>query len=483
MNLSKDVPIIIYGCGYLGVLLLKTLESQGLFVECGIDKRGDELTSFCNKPAISLVDSKKINEKDKKIVVIAVKNVFEHESIAKKLYEAGFTYILYKPHDAIEGKFDEYTKKINGIYESILLLSRPKDQQGGGIVVLQGLQVPQYKPHKKIYVDQHSIIKDGDIVISYVPTAMIFTDEAKGDKKDVRNVSDVPLLMSLAYSELYDYFQFNNKYPTKYIEFCKEAVSADEVKPTKRWIENILKNRYMIYMNMLSNLNLDFDFFLRNAPLARWNDKGYFNLMGGKSRSTFLISQNYNYIPLKITREDYNRWYNDIQVTMEFDCDEFLEPIEHPAFFDIHCDNKLFYFSLQKQVMRLLAENYSYPRVKTLSILDVSKNNGFLARSLSKIIETMDVMQEDIENEQLFFKLSKFFNISKVNVVKKYYKKYDVIIAEDDSYDSYKNIIKDTDAVIVSYPYDKKSKYESYGFKKIGNGIKNYQQWEYAVKY
>ena len=131
MILDKSTPIVIYGCGYLGVLLLKTLESLGLSVECGIDKRGDELESFCGKPAYSLNSATAIEDRDEKLLVVAVKNVFEHESIAKMLNGLGFKYILYKPGKVLEGKPDDYSSSISDVYETLLLLSRPKDQRGG----------------------------------------------------------------------------------------------------------------------------------------------------------------------------------------------------------------------------------------------------------------------------------------------------------------------------------------------------------------
>ena len=316
---------------------------------------------------------------------------------------------------------------------------------------------------------------------------MIFTDESKG-RKDTRNVSDVPLLMSLSYFELYDYFRFNAKYPTRYIEFCKSAVNSDEVKPTKRWVENIFSNRYMIYVNMLNNLNFDFDFFRRNAALARWNDKGYFNLMGGKSRSTFLISRDYDYLPLKITKADYDRWFNGDRLKADFTTDDvtgldnFIEPIEHPAFFDIPCDNAPFCFSMQRGIMKFLAQNYAYPLIKNISVLDISRNNGFIARMLSRIVGRMDVMRSSIENEGLFSKLAMLMQTNNLHVVDAYSEKYDVMIMDAETYNLSDAPAKGADIVFLHYAVDDKDKYSAEGFKKLGNGIRNYQQWEFAVK-
>lgn len=485
MILDKTTPIVIYGCGYLGVLLLKTLETQGLKVECGIDKRGDELESFCGKPAYSLDTADRIADKSDKLLVVAVKNVFEHESIAKMLNGLGFRYILYKPGKILEGKSDDYSSSISDVYEKLLLLSRPKDQQMGGGGILEGSEIAPYRSYGRVYEDHHSIKQGDDVIISFVPTAMIFTDETK-NRKDTRNVSDVPLVMSLSYFELYDYFRFNRKYPAKYIEFCKSAVNSEEVKPTERWINNIFENRYMIYVNMLNNLNLDFDFFRRNAPLARWNDKGYFNLMGGKSRSTFLISRDYHYIPLKITKADYDRWFNGEYIKTNFTTDDvtnldnFIEPIEHPAFFDIPCDNAPFYFALQRGVMKYLAQSYGYPAVKQISVLDVSRNNGFIGRMLSRIVDVTDVMRSSIENEGLFSKLATLLQADRLNVVEGVTKRYNVIIADAETYDEAK--ANGADIIFVHYAFDDREKYAAEGFTKLGNGVRNYRQWEFAVK-
>ncbi len=303
---------------------------------------------------------------------------------------------------------------------------------------------------------------------------MIFTDD-----RDLQNDllwSNVPLFMSIPNSELYDYFRFNAKYPATYIKLCKDAVNSDEVKPTKMWVDNIFQNRYMIYQNMLNRLNFDHDFFIRNAALARWNDKGYFNLMGGKSRSTFLISRDFNYVPLKILKEDYDKWYNDAEFkNISIDEDNFLEPIEHPAFFDIQCDNAQFYFLMQRALMKFLAEYYGHPKFKSISILDVSKNNGFIARALSKVVREMDVMKSQIDDENLFFALKNLLSAKNLNTVSDDSKKYDVVITDEDSPKNF-----DAEIIFVSYDFENREKFSSY--KKLGNGIKNYRQYEYAVK-
>lgn len=198
--------------------------------------------------------------------------------------------------------------------------------------------------------------------------------------------------------------------------------------------------------------------------------------MGGKSRSTFSISRDFNYVPLKILKEDHDKWYNDAELkNISIDEDNFLEPIEHPAFFDIQCDNAQFYFLMQRALMKFLAEYYGHPKFKSISILDVSKNNGFIARALSKVVREMDVMKSQIDDENLFFALKNLLSAKNLNTVSDDSKKYDVVITDEDSPKNF-----DAEIIFVSYDFENREKFSSY--KKLGNGIKNYRQYEYAVK-
>lgn len=125
--------------------------------------------------------------------------------------------------------------------------------------------------------------------------------------------------------------------------------------------------------------------------------------------------------------------------------------------------------------MKFLAEYYGYPKFKSISILDVSKNNGFISRALSKVVREMDVMKSQIDDENLFFALKNLLSAKNLNTVSDDSKKYDVVITDEDSPKNF-----DAEIIFVSYDFENREKFSSY--KKLGNGIKNYRQYEYAVK-
>ncbi|MFR2694497.1 MAG: hypothetical protein ACLTBV_31760 [Enterocloster bolteae] len=74
--------------------------------------------------------------------------------------------------------------------------------------------------------------------------------------------------------------------------------------------ELLIEKRFREFEIMQHELNCGMDFFINHPAKAKWNSKGYFNLIDGHHRTTFLYYSGITKIPVQITRGDYESWCN-----------------------------------------------------------------------------------------------------------------------------------------------------------------------------
>ena len=172
-----------------------------------------------------------------------------------------------------------------------------------------------------------------------------------------------------------------------YLEFCEQSASAiGDIKITKAWRENVLRNRTKIYQQMCNALDLDSDFFIRTAPTATWNKKGYFNLTSGKHRATFLTSKGKRYIPLSILKSDYLLWLQKEEYTtlkeelIQNEERKTQSKILHPYFYKFPCIEHFFYTLFQNDVLSFLCRKSKLKNriIKVVTNLDPQNSIYFL---------------------------------------------------------------------------------------------------------
>jgi hypothetical protein len=125
------------------------------------------------------------------------------------------------------------------------------------------------------------------------------------------------------------------------------------------------------------------DFFVSHAVTADWNASGcYFNLNGGKHRAAYMIHKKHMFIPLKLTKSDYEHFLNASALTRlaeRLQNDVTLElpyPIWHPFFVNIPYSPDGNFFSLLREFTRWLSKNLYVDRRKIgysgISVLDTT---------------------------------------------------------------------------------------------------------------
>lgn len=376
----KQKKILLYGAATRGSIILEILKKKGYLVEAFIDQRAPEIKSYCNLPVYTIEHLKiLLPNKTEYVVYIDLKNVFEHDSVAIELYNAGFKNLIFRPGRVLLGTGNETEIFMNDIYDELVA---ENFNNSIALYPVDEIRFPQIKDFSLL-----SEIANSEYCIVKLPTVMVYSDlEAKTSKWE--NISVYGLYPHIS---LFEDFSGQKPNGTKsYIEMCESAAQKKQVEITEKWRESVLKNRAEVYDRMQLSYDYDMNFFERNAVEAKWNDAGYFNICSGKHRCAFLIAKGTNYIILKVKKDDYQKFINDssAQLVQKYIIENKLlrlhAPIEYPLFINYPCANYQFYYGIVKLVTsaftKILFEKIKKDTFENISVFLSINDEGFLKR-------------------------------------------------------------------------------------------------------
>ncbi len=376
--------IIIYGAATSGKIIYDILKKNHIDIVAFIDKRADELGELYGKRVVASMDDLSDLVREDCVIIIAVKNVFEHSKIAVRLLQGGINCILYKPHSVLAGGGTDDERRIGECYDC--LLSNQLDKL---------FDIPETHNIVVYECQDSAVIREKDGYIwARIPVSLIYAN--KSNNKSIWG--DIPVLSMFPHIGLFQEFLCEQSRGgiEDYVDFCCEAAkNAGDIKITERWKQNVVSNRLDVFYHMETAYQLDRDFFLRNAPRAKWNDAGYFNLLGGKHRCTFLAAKGDQYITLQLLKKDYDAWMNPDRA---LDLNEKLNQIfrsrkgkgiiEHPFFYQYPLDGGTFFYKMWVQICMFLSR-YIYAKQHNFIFDGMTafvsvEDMGYTARNLSR---------------------------------------------------------------------------------------------------
>lgn len=381
----RGKEIVLYGAASIGNLAFDWFEGNGYHVAGYIDKRGDEIVRFRDRPVYGIQNNaiQEFEDDNKYVVFISVKNVFEHSNIARLLVKEGVHNIIYRPISVINGGGTKEQKILNDVYDMI---------SNGDIKKVENTIPKTYKVDVCKLNENHVLRQagNGELVV------MVSIDSLYTDKK-VRRAPwfDKPVLSLLPHMELFRYINGEKGVSyDKYLDYCILGAKG-KLEVTEAWKKNVIKNRSSIYEHMKQSLELERDFFIRNAPNVEWNEeRGIFNLQSGKHRAAFFASLKRHYLPLKVKLKDYESYLNAeaadklMRYLEEREIIELPAPIGHPLFFDYPCECKEFYYGFLYELFYCISiKMYDTGRrlcFEKLSIYCELNDYGFIERALLK---------------------------------------------------------------------------------------------------
>lgn len=410
-RLDKSTPIVLYGASAVGKLFYNILSKRGYQVIGFIDKRHDEIADINGCPVFG------IDEKiaDACAVIIAIKNVFEQEKIAKELFRRGYERIIYRPKKILDGEQDEQLQTINDAYDEI---ERFKWINDVSVPLNLSYDIPKTTGFPQISLRDTALKSvHGDKVIANIPLMHIYS--AQQHLMPDYPWAEKSIVALVPHTALYEYL-WNGGEDKKewYIDFCSYGARNNNVAITQRWKENLVDNRLIVLTAMKRSLEQDFEFFYRNPPEGIWNDqKGYFNLNGGRHRAALFVYEDFYTMPLEMDQHAYDKYLNlpalqKVEAYMqEADMDSLEVPVSHPYFLNLPCKRPQYYQCVIKPLIEFIAkrdlETYNVLRFEKYKFDIYAEDYGELKRYLSKSgfsVHNIDVAEVfEVLLDELFY--------------------------------------------------------------------------------
>lgn len=399
-SIKKQTRIFLYGAASIGKIVYENLKAKDITAAGFIDKRADELEHFMERP-VSKIEDFFMNESKDTVVVISVKNVFEHDAIAEKFINKGFCNLIFKPKSVLENRASADDIRVGNIYDALLDGSAIDLEKINSITKLAGY----------FYKDYAKVREEGDECIAMIPVSLLYTNDYDPEKHKWGNVN---LYSFFTHDDFFqslagDSTKGSDYYVTEYCEYA--AKQQGDITITDKWRKNVVANRAMIYEQMRLSLEIDPQFFYRNPATASWNnDRKYFNLTSGKHRTLFMVSQGYYYIPVRISKTDYETWLRKEDVDkiwgemQSLGINKYEGIVAHPYFYKFSAIGWVFMVSCIHEISNVIAKKIYAAQNKVdysgFTIVDEMNSYHSLSRFFSHMGAT--VYRLDDKKEECF---------------------------------------------------------------------------------
>ena len=417
-SLKLSDGIYLYGAASIGKIVFDSISRAGCKIIGFIDKRADEISSFCGLPVFKS-DDRNLNRDFP--ILIAVKNVFEHSRIAESLSSNGFKKIIFRPFNCLNGNGSALENETNNAYS---LFTENSDNLPSTLIL----------PYYKIDLNFETIklpIKErnaGRVKIP-IPVQLLFTD-----KKFAESVYNILYLKPHI-----DFVRYilglSGGEKESYLDFCIDAAKTQNLLITEEWKKNVIKNRTEVFEQMIHKWNCESEFFIKNAPFVEYDSrKKRFYLQSGKHRAALLSGIGANYICVNMSESDFTIYADEVEAKNYYVkyggriSHGMNEPIENPFFYDFSSSCETYYFNLLRATMCVLRKwfyhKFNDSKIEGKRALVAVKENGFIKRALVRlgvsVYSAYPITEEEKENNRFLLGEKNFLKILSADIDQKY---------------------------------------------------------------
>ena len=274
----ENYKILIYGCGDLGKKFFARL-SDKYTIAGFIDEKAEMLREVNNAYEIfSLKQAACVGSKNEYIVIVALHDGMQHDMVAANLYKMGYDKIIYSPMKLAISY--SYRQQMKNIYRSAL---------NGTIISMEKvLQQRKFQYGCEKY-PLEKIIDIGESTVSFWCDVNLVMLEIEGKMCKLER-----------FQPYVDLFRWLKGEKNVSLEAYIDA--AEKKSNKKEW----LRSREMLYELYKDALKYDTTFFTEAPSPALWHkEENKFCLTEGATRGMFLISNNYECIPISVAMEDF----------------------------------------------------------------------------------------------------------------------------------------------------------------------------------
>jgi hypothetical protein len=395
-KINRDTPIVIYGAaaaGLRGYFSLKTL--NGYNVVGFFDKRANEINSQFDLPVWAPTTDPPF-KKENLLVIVCVKNVFEHGKIVNLLTESDYHNIIFLPLETSNKHTGEFGfASISRNYQRIFNDTNPE-------LRYELESIPSINSLEPYHYRDYAVLKktETSVIVSF-PLADIFIQA--NTSFDMLHNQDMlcNILALVPHIDLFQLFNGNGGHADQYLDFCLAGArnvemmyggGTGKISVTDSWQKNIIQNRRYVFDAMNRDIEINNNYFIQHAPVCVLQKNHFLLMKSAKHRAAFFITKNRTFIPVEISHGDYeiilnNKALNEI-ITF-FQANRIYElnvPIQHPYLYKYPSKMWNYYELFIHKVVYHLAVlfNKEYD-ISRILIEDSLPDEGALSRCLSRI--------------------------------------------------------------------------------------------------
>lgn len=441
MIISNNTQFYLYGYVHIAKTVGTALEKAGFQVKGYIDKCANDLKSITDRPVYSMDNTEELS-KQESVVIICLRNMISHEAIAEALNQKGFKYILYLP-TALHIK-PHYEKIIRTIYNQIC---------AGIINEIEGKELPKYTDcYYKLFDARASIcMQDASTVVVRCPWVLCYCSTQSVREEEAKKWGcrpwkewDIPIAAQELYMSLVRYYDNLENTVKTVDEYLAERVEISQdnfiglqhqhMNYSNQYINAAklkeLAGRMEILNAMAKEFNKGLGYFETAPSIAKWNERGLFNILDGQHRSAFLISRGIKYIPIRISKADYDKWYNKsvadkcIQYMCEHKIKRTKTMIPHPQFINFDSEKEWETTPILEKIQQMVCKL----KLNEMNMLDISNYDSYFARNFYRMGIQKAVSYENFEqhnfvvllNQMLYAQVDICKNIQEIVLKGKY---------------------------------------------------------------
>lgn len=334
--IDKSKKYIIYGAGGDGIKMSEVLKDAGVFVWGYIDARAESISRVKDFSVYTLQKaSEEITDKNEFIIIVTIKNLFEHSQIVRRLVEEGFDQCIYKPVEMLRGVGDTIQNEIGRVYDELVIQKR----------LTIGKKIGKSEKQLNLVCRNKLVIEARDeSVLVWLPEELIYN---YNDFQDAYGRISMSAFFPLV--ELYRLFMGQYRFEEEvkevidnFICYSMEWIKKNGIEYNEGLKMSLIRSRYNVFVEMQRVMETDRDFFVRNAPVvSRGNNGAFYMSSSGRNRVAFLIAHGYHCVPVNMSMEDYRSWINEetyqsiIMYLKKKEIDILEIPIPHPFLADI----------------------------------------------------------------------------------------------------------------------------------------------------
>jgi len=366
--MSTDAEYYIYGYTKKGKTIADFLCKNGFKVAGWIDRRFKSLReSGINK--VYGIDEEDISKSA--IFVISCQSIGTQLEIAKELAKRQYKNVIFM---AAGAEFEnEYSKVVRGVWENLNNLVLPRQTK-----------IPVYE----VANDEYIILDEfSETVLLWLPIESVrtktmeialheFEEENKLSKANINRIKGNTDELIVCIKNLSEFFDFI----FLHIGDCSDYLMTYSGL-SGRSIKEYVKDRQRVIKLWEEEIEKGTGYFVDAAAEVIWNDKGYFNLIDGLHRSFYLYYKGFTKIPVKMSKEDYDKYYNKEVLDKLRLIDEEKKGIALP--------HPIFHQSLfrRKELTYIFIAILNYIKQQgrvVNSFLDIGSVNAYLAISMKR---------------------------------------------------------------------------------------------------